>query len=418
MDQVRTYLKVVLKHHFWLLLGVLLLAALWTWYSAQAAMTAKYQESSSRIDSKFSAVENVPHENHPNTSFVEGIKKEQQELSKQILEAWETLYDAQKVHLKWPEAEMGQEFMAFVNQEMASRKTTEFPLNLREIYREHIDEAVPKLYEIVQPRQQMKEAGEKKDSKEIRIEGIVVWDEGKRNELASQFTWNAVPSDRKVRFAQENLWVYEALLNIIKKTNTGAVDPTTAAVKKIDELALGQKAHDTSRSRQGAAQSEPSGEQGEVDEDTKLLNGRYVDPNTGQPLTGGATSTFKELKLIPVYMKLVVDQRKLPDLLVNCANWPLPVEVRQVKLTDLAVDEGAAISRGQSPAAAKASTPGAAGGALGEERGPFDATVEIRGIIYLFNAPDRALLQDSNTGASGAAPSGAAPESQGMMLSE
>ena len=63
--------------------------------------------------------------------------------------------------------------------------------------------------------------------------------------------------------------------------------------------------------------------------DDELLNGRYLS-DVGAPLGPGETP-YGEFKLVFVRLKLVIDQQKIPDLLVNCANADLPIEV--VRLT-------------------------------------------------------------------------------------
>ncbi len=64
---------------------------------------------------------------------------------------------------------------------------------------------------------------------------------------------------------------------------------------------------------------------------TKSDEGRYVD-DKGMPLTAGSTAP-PEFKRMPVYMQLLIDQREIARLLVECANSPLPIEVRQFRVT-------------------------------------------------------------------------------------
>ena len=51
--------------------------------------------------------------------------------------------------------------------------------------------------------------------------GVLEWDESDRNRIMRQFQWEETPDTQTVRLAQEDLWVYEALLRIIEKTNKG-----------------------------------------------------------------------------------------------------------------------------------------------------------------------------------------------------
>ena len=48
-----------------------------------------------------------------------------------------------------------------------------------------------------------------------------------------------MPNSFQVRLAQEDLWVYEALLRIIRATNEGATSYHNAAIKRIEGLHIG-----------------------------------------------------------------------------------------------------------------------------------------------------------------------------------
>ena len=74
---------------------------------------------------------------------------------------------------------------------------------------------------------------------------------------------------------------------------------------------------------------------------------------------------------MPVYMKLVMDQKRLPRLLVECANSKMPIEVREVRISSAAA---AGAVRSARPAAgrrlaawAAAASPAAGMGAAAAE---------------------------------------------------
>jgi hypothetical protein len=121
---------------------------------------------------------------------------------------------------------------------------------------------------------------------------------------------------------------------------------------------------------------------GRQDETDKPIDeGRYVDSN-GDPLSGGVAHN-EQFKRLPIYLRLVTDQREISRLLTACANSPLPVEVRQLRINPSSKDER---KSGAPPVpsdgeAASPTTPG-----------PFDVTVEIHGLIYIYNPPDPAKL--------------------------
>ncbi|MGH7192969.1 MAG: hypothetical protein ACREJM_05460, partial [Candidatus Saccharimonadales bacterium] len=138
-------------------------------------------------------------------------------------------------------------------------------------------------------------------------------------------------------------------------------------------------------------------------EDLSVLVGRYLD-DKGQPLTAiqlgdPYSGPYAEFKQVFVHMKLVMDHRRMPELMAACGNATLPVETREVRIQML------------EPQAAS----GAANNVLGfggmgmnmfgggnqdadVETMTYDAVVELSGVIYLYNFPDLAKL---GTGTSG-----------------
>ncbi len=71
--------------------------------------------------------------------------------------------------------------------------------------------------------------------------GVLEWDESDRNRIMRQFQWEETPDTQTVRLAQEDLWVYEALLRIIEKTNKGTTYEN-AAIKGVLALEIGKQA--------------------------------------------------------------------------------------------------------------------------------------------------------------------------------
>jgi hypothetical protein len=146
--------------------------------------------------------------------------------------------------------------------------------------------------------------------------------------------------------------------------------------------------------------------------------GRYVDKDYQQ--LGG----FEELrglegevaKRMPIRMRVKMDQRAINRLLAECANSPLTVEVRQLRVNP---DEGSfAGSSGLRGGLLRQGFGGEAeyegpGGLLGGARRntfgvanaddafPYDVTTEVYGIIYIYNpVSENSLGGDEDTDAS------------------
>lgn len=178
------------------------------------------------------------------------------------------------------------------------------------------------------------------------------------------------------------------------------------------------------------------GEVTEADIRTALKDNRYLDAQD-EPLTADSPSPFAEFKRMPIIMKLIVDQRRIPEILVNCANCSMPIDVRHVRIAPDNLQSGGGTAAAAMPVgagvpaatAAGALPGGAAGGgvslgrsALGETSGyGSDAIrISIYGVINIFNEPDPAIFgtgideleKQAKTGPQGTAqeaPQGAQP---------
>ncbi len=106
MDQVRTALAWLKKHHFWVLTGLVVLIALGCWWGAAKKMSAKYEADQKTIKGGFDTVESVKSASfHPNDTINNQEIGEIQKLSKGVAKLWQVLYDKQRENvLQWPTA--------------------------------------------------------------------------------------------------------------------------------------------------------------------------------------------------------------------------------------------------------------------------------------------------------------------------
>ncbi len=272
---------------------------------------------------------------------------------------------------------------------------------------------------------------------------LVVWADQQliRDELAPRTT----PSSKQIWKTQEDVWVYEALLTIIADTNKAAHADrfSNAAIRVIESLEVGRVAAQESRGKgridivegpatsgmEGAgemAMSEGSrgmegygaamgrgGERGmegygegmmgrggtmdAASADAELFNNRYVDAN-GAPIAdpgdGSLTAFGTEFKRLPVRMTLWMDQRWLPQLITECANAPLQVEVQEVRVNPSDAGSGGGYGGGRGGYSRGGDMGGygaAAGGVeMTPEQEPNMKTIVLQGTVYIFNPPTEA----------------------------
>ncbi len=247
------------------------------------------------------------------------------------------MYEEQQKVLEWPEV-MPKQFKSWIN---SNGPDAEIPPGWIGLYQtEVIKSEFPKLAKIVDA------APEGEDSRNVAPGGgpqhqhKVVWEDQESLRRKLEMSDNRATSF-EVRLRQEDLWVVQALLNIIAITNQDSL--YSSRVKCIEELAIGadtaSKFEDgmkpghierltPSMDAEGGGMPEPAmpGEGLAPPPD----EGRYVDAD-GKPQPAG-TWQQHQFKRMPVHLRLVMDQREITRLLAACANYPLPVEVRQLRI--------------------------------------------------------------------------------------
>lgn len=281
-------------------------------------------------------------------------------------------------------------------------------------------------------------------------------------EIGRLVSWDQRPASIQVWYAQEDIWVYEALLSVITATNKSAKSRDDAPIKRIEGLLIGQQASvafanlagktignlggtsttgDAGSSSGGSSTPDPGGNSSGTggsmpsspnDEEgwkTYILDNRYVGLDL-KPLKVTDTPPFKEFNRMPVCLQLTVDQLRIPDILVNCANCAMPIDVLQVRINPSRGKQfnlsafvastsssssgssssdsgsyGGSGSYGSSPGGGSGSSVGSSGGgndaqrkyAIGgsaDEAGKDIFYVEIYGIINIFNESKHSILSE------------------------
>jgi hypothetical protein len=422
MDKVKMILAVVKKHHFWVLVGLVCVLGLTVYVAAASNLQQKYQERSTTLKSALEQVQTISRQaDHPNEKRIEKWKEVQKEQGGKVLEGWQTLYNRQQKENPWPD--LGPEFQKMIK---SLDPDKDIPLDFRLVYQNFINGTLDSLFKTVDYRRDEQgqpgaaappaaAAGKNEGDRvlaprpNVKTIGIVDWIVSDRERIRRGFNFPTTPSSRQVRLAQEDYWVYKALLTIIQNTNRDATTRSAAAVKQIESIQIGKDAAASIKSLpkalvmplgEGEAAGEDEGQQGapvaegELSADDLLLESRYVRDNL-KPLGAAEEPPFKEFKMMPVRMCLVIDQRKIPNLLVECANSTMPVEVKLLRINPGGAgqssqksafsspvgrkDEGSPSERGGGPSAAALSGD--------DESNPYAIPIELHGIIYTYLPP-------------------------------
>ena len=140
--------------------------------------------------------------------------------------------------------------------------------------------------------------------------------------------------------------------------------------------------------------------------DAELFNHRYVDANgaaIADPGDGSLTAFGTEFKRLPVRMRLWMDQRWLPQLVAECANASLQVEVQEVRINP-ADDGGGGGGYGRGGGGFGRGNEGGGYGSgasatsveMTPEPEPNMKTIVLQGTVYIFNPPTEQPAADGS----------------------
>jgi hypothetical protein len=446
MDKLKVYLKVLKKHHFWVLAAIVVIVSCSVWSSATGQLEADFKKNKQQVEGATSALTTIIPD-APNDTFKTGVENLQKELRKKVYSSWQEMYKQQQPRFVWPK---GVEGIGRVRDEFIFNWDARFPGpapatapvvdanaapagppknpadeikrlntqtdNLRRFYRDNvIREELKRLFTVVRVRTERRRPAvdgkappRPRDAQDAaEYDGIVFWDEALRNSLTNRYYVtdpppNDAPSLGRVLTTQEDLWILESMLRVIEKLNADANDPLAAVIKRIDALDVAQWAIKDAVADAGkidrftearADLMAPGGGVGgpagfeapgavaktETEED-RWFHNRYLDEKM-QPMNFNTPAPFAEFKQVFVRMRVLMDQRRAPELIAACANADLPIEIRQVLM---ALDDKTGTGR----------RPGAPQGPTGDkiDPGPYDGFVDIRGIVYIYNKPDESKV--------------------------
>lgn len=442
MDQVRAIAKVIWQQRFWVLSVLGLLIAVICWKMAAGELDAQFATRKSAIDGMFTAIQGLKNKSvHPNPVVNETEEAVVAEQTQIVQSVWNTLYNKQKDSvLKWPK-ELGPQFVEYIEK---LKFKDPIDSSMRSIYQNYIGKRFDGLLEIVQAQKLAEGSsgagggyggreggygggefgrggegayGGAADTGAIVEDYIVQWPE--QDKLRAKLSFReAKPSAMQIWVTQEDLWVYETLLNVIARTNEarGATRPDNAAIRTILALEVGASASmglspgqiympsaapgggmggeggmmsrgaeygggmpggEMSMGRDGMGEMGGYGGEGGGDPaamDAALLAGRYLD-DAGAP----AADVGTEYRQLPIRMDLVIDQRYIPRLLIECANSPLPIEVKQLRINPDKSMEGFGGQGG-----------GGAYSSMTSSSGPVDpiyVQLLLKGSVFIYNEP-------------------------------
>ena len=397
------------KYAFWACMVLVILIGFVVNWFAVARVSTEFTNTRNDLELQKSNVERLRNDmQHPNQRTIDEVVKKTDEERLSVSAAWQILRQDQERRSEWPAEKLGPVFMNEIRTKKFGDEITD---RCREIYREFINDSLPALESEVRPRRVMVKnaqgeweplpaqgagspfqgmpGGENMSSsdggamgdpqmpggmqRETKFEGVLDWPTPEIYRIKGY--WNdTTPGSGEIWYTQEDLWVYGALLSVIKRVNVNATGLHNATIKRIESLWIGQQASQPLWTRSKATLSSTlagggsdgmmegmssdgsmsgemsgsdmmsgdmmSGGEGAIDFNTtspekiaidKIRNYRYVGREY-EPLKAVDPVPYREFNRMPVCLRLVVDQNKIPEILVEFANCPMPMDVLWVRL--------------------------------------------------------------------------------------
>ncbi|MEX1224196.1 MAG: hypothetical protein WEA31_06570 [Pirellulales bacterium] len=263
MDKIKPILAGLLKYHFWVLLGIVVVIALFTWNSAIGRLDEDFASNKSKIDSQFSKVDVLADQmvqvqvepgrtetRFANKKWEDDTRKKAEVLKSDVIKAWETVYRKQRQARQWPEITpdvSGEAFGLAVENNPAD---TPIPEEIVEPVKEVIAQQVEELPSLVSaaPIPEYDSRGKPPRKTEadpmaaiMSDTGGVRWEAANFHEIKTRFAPPKTLTTGWAKLAQEDLWVYQMLLGAIETCNgdKGSRDEYNLPINRIHFIDLG-----------------------------------------------------------------------------------------------------------------------------------------------------------------------------------
>lgn len=449
-DASRPLVEAFAKYHFWLLALVVPSVLLPLLFLARGDLAAKIETQRGAINGHIKAMKDVRAiPQHPNESWTNDIDNSTMRVKRETFAEWRKFWESQQPLRVWP-ASLGADFLKMVetlkSDGKLSRKLLERYQNnavvlVRDLpKRMGVADAIAESLDPGQAqgpgpgpepsRPPVGPGGERVEETQY----LLSWNPENQNRIASSFKWSKVPSTTQVVLAQEELWVYGLLCDVVARMNKAATGPHNAAIVMVNELLVGYPAAEDNPGGQaggrirrvmaGPGQTDagpggppmpgmgPPGAEGgagagrpphprfggatqrggpsmptqapeegaaAVSPDDQLRNWIYVNFE-GKPLDAAALAAAPDCQmvhLVPFVLRVVMDERLIDSLLVELSSASVPIDVRQVRIN----------AGGTGPVGGRPATD--TGGASPSSAGRLhDVDLELRGTVGLATPPD------------------------------
>lgn len=355
-------LKQVLKYQFWILLGLAVIFPLVGWFLASSGMAKNFEERQKKLDGQFGQLKASAAD--PNNDWENQLKKINEVQELESLKARVHLWEMQQPLKVWPP-------------KMSTTDPEQFTSADRGYYRKNYLSFRKEVFEQLEPVVEDEEEGRRKGKVAIALDSFPV-----SEAVGGIRTDN--PSSQEIEEAQEDLWLANAIIQVVRTLNQSSSGQVDAVVPEISVFTLrggnrsgstitltkksgGSSSSSTSASAGGGGAAAMGEQMAKMAKEGLKASGFGGGMAGGGMGGGGASGDANTVGTVPTvtfdpteelgepgenparryvedrdefrtrgfYLELKIDQTRVPELLVLLSNLSWPARVTRVHVADV-----------------------------------------------------------------------------------
>jgi hypothetical protein len=317
MDQLKQVGQFIWKWRFWFVLGIVVIAAGTVQPLGTEKVKAMVQRRKSELDAALNQIRPFTMGEHPNDEWQKAIKTIEAKAQEDIGKVQNTLYEEQAKRFVWPavvaEKFNGRPFNTPLDDDNGRYLFT---------YAQDFPNEIKRLTAVVDPITLQPDG---------TVTGKVVMFEA----ALERPKFDDTPKSQPVWLAQEQIWIQQAVLEAIRRINDPSKDWYAAPIKQVVSIRLGPSAIDVRRLAERAGEVPLMPPTPIVGEATASLAAPAAPPAAGgQDASGNVAARYLEInpegRTVPVSIALLVDQRRIPEVIAGIEQIEFGFILREV----------------------------------------------------------------------------------------
>ncbi len=262
MDVIKKNWLVVLKFQFWILSGLVLVAASVVFFLTSSSLSALISSRTSALKSTYDKVNTISGSvpSHPNSFSHVEMDKSLVLLEKDIKEAWDIQYRGQIPLMEWPRKAFKEDSTHKIFESLRPvEKFIEFPipatlpppynkitLNDRDVYKKYIGPEFASVSSIIRTEWKARLGGGVSESASnvAPLPDVVRWSAESQQTMLGQivpwFDKGTAPTILEIYYTQEDMWLLKGIMDIIRRANGDARENFQTVVREIEWIRMGR----------------------------------------------------------------------------------------------------------------------------------------------------------------------------------